>query len=115
VRHRELRSVLHDDLEGRDVGWGEMGAWGRKEVQEGEDVCMHKAVSSFPGGTSGKALACQYRRHKRCGFNPWVRKIPWRRVRQPTPVFLHGESHGQRNLVDCGPQGHKELDTTKAT
>ena len=35
---------------------------------------------------------------KRCGFNPWVRKIPWRRAWQPTPVFLPTESHGQRSL-----------------
>ena len=37
------------------------------------------------------------------GFDPWVRKIPWRRAWQPTPVFLHGRSHGQRSLVDCSP------------
>ena len=35
--------------------------------------------------------------HKRCRFYPWVRKIPWRRARQSTPVFLPGESHGQSN------------------
>ena len=34
----------------------------------------------FPGGTSGKEPACHCRRHKRCGFDPWIRKIPWRRV-----------------------------------
>ena len=34
-------------------------------------------------------------RDMRCGFNPWVRKIPWRSIWQPTPVFLPGESHGQ--------------------
>ena len=33
------------------------------------------------------------------GFDPWVRKIPWRRKRQPNPVFLLGESHGQRGLA----------------
>ena len=33
----------------------------------------------FPGGSSGKEPACQCRRHKRWGFDPWVRKIPWRR------------------------------------
>ena len=38
-------------------------------------------------------------RHKRCRFNPWVRKIPWREAWQTTPVFLPGESHGQRSLV----------------
>ena len=67
----------------------------------------------FPGGASGKQLACQCRRHKRLGFNPWVGKIPWRREGQPTPVFLPGESHGQRSLVGCSPWGRKELDTTQ--
>ena len=45
----------------------------------------------------------------------WVRKIPCGRAWQPTPVFLPGESHGQRSLVGRSPQGHKELDTTEAT
>ena len=69
----------------------------------------------FPGGTSGKEPACQCRRHKRSGFDPWVWKIPWRRAWQPTPVFLHGESHGQRSLAGYSPWGHKEMDTTEAT
>ena len=47
------------------------------------------------------------------GFNPWVRKIPWRRKWQPTPVFLPGKSHGQRSLVGYHPWGYKELDTVK--
>ena len=34
-------------------------------------------------------------------FNPWIRKIPWRRKWQPTPVFLLGKSHRQRSLVGC--------------
>ena len=50
----------------------------------------------FPGGTSSKEPTCQCRRH---GLNPWVGKIPWRRAWQPSPVFLPGESHGQRSLV----------------
>ena len=49
----------------------------------------------------------------RCGFDPWVGKIPWRRAWQPTLVFLPGESHGQRGLVVYNPWGHKELDTTE--
>ena len=52
---------------------------------------------------------------KRSGFSPWVRKIPWRRKWQPTPVFLPGKSHGQRSLVGYSPWGHKELDTTEHT
>ena len=54
-------------------------------------------------------------RHKRHGFDPWVRKIPWRRARQPIPVFLPGESHGLRSLVGYSPWGRKESDTTEAT
>ena len=52
---------------------------------------------------------------KRLGFDPWVGKIPWQREWHPTPVFLPGESHGQRSLVNYGPWGHKESDTTEAT
>ena len=54
---------------------------------------------SFPGGTVGKESACQGRRCKRLGFDPWVRKIPWSRKWQPTPVLLPGEFHRQRNLM----------------
>ena len=46
-------------------------------------------------------------------FNPWVRKIPWRRDWQPIPVCLPGESHGQRSLAGYSPWGRKESDTTE--
>ena len=46
-------------------------------------------------------------------MDPWVRKIPWRRKWQSTPVFLPGESHGWRSLVGYSPQGGKESDTTE--
>ena len=46
-------------------------------------------------------------------FNPWVGKIPWRRAWQPKPVFLPGESHGQRSLAGYGKWSCKELDMTK--
>ena len=45
---------------------------------------------------SGKEPACQCRRLRRRGFDPWVGKMPWRRAWQPTVKFLPGESHGQR-------------------
>ena len=41
----------------------------------------------------------------------WVGKIPWRRKWQPTPVYLPGESHGQRSLAGYSPWGHKVSDT----
>ena len=50
---------------------------------------------------------------RRPGFDPWVRKIPWRRKWQPTPLFLPGESHGRWNLAGYSPWGRKELDTTE--
>ena len=46
-------------------------------------------------------------------FDPWVRKIPWRRTWYPTPVFLPGESRGQRTLVGYSPWDRKESDTTE--
>ena len=66
----------------------------------------------FPGGTSGKEHTCQYRRQKRPRFYSWVRKIPWRRAWQPTPVLLPEEFHGQ-NLEGYSPWGYKEWDTTE--
>ena len=48
-------------------------------------------------------------------FNPWVGKIPWRRAQQPTPVFLPGESHGQKSLAGYSPEGHKKSDMTEMT
>ena len=67
----------------------------------------------FPGDSVVKKSACQCRRHKICGFVPWVSKIPWRRAWQPTPVFLSRESHGQRSLVGYSPWGGKGRDTTE--
>ena len=62
------------------------------------------------GATVNKPV-CQWRRHKLRGFNPWVRKILWRRAWQPTPVFLPGEWTEEPG----GLQGGKELDVTEAT
>ena len=71
-------------------------------------VCIHQG---FPGGTVVKNLPCK--RHKRCGFDPNVGKIPWRRKWQPTPEFLPGKFHGQRSLAGHSPWGHKELNRTE--
>ena len=49
-----------------------------------------KQPRGLPRGTSDKEPACQCRRLKRKRFDPWLRKISWRR--QPTPIFLSGES-----------------------
>ena len=49
----------------------------------------------FPGVTTCKEPACQCSKPR---FDPWVRKIPWRRKWLSTLLFLCGESHGQRDL-----------------
>ena len=70
-------------------------------------------MQDFPGGSDIKQSTCHYRRYRRCLFNPWVRKIPWRRKWQPTPVLLPGKFHGQRSLVGYSPWNRKESDTTE--
>ena len=52
---------------------------------------------------------------RRLGFTPWVRKIPWRRKWQPTPVFLPGKSYGQRSLGGYSPWGCKRVKHNLAT
>ena len=79
-------------------------------------------ITGLPWWLSGKESPCQWRRLRKHGYEgdsrnmsliPWIRKIPWRRKWQPTPVFLLGESYGQRNLVGYSPWGHKESDMTE--
>ena len=66
-------------------------------------ICINLGLSWW---LSDKQSSCQCRRP---GFNPWVRKIPWRRKWQPTPVFLPGESPGQRSLVGYSSWGRKRV------
>ena len=73
------------------------------------------AYISFLGGSwlSGKEPASQCRRFRRLEFDPWVKKILWRRKWQPTRVFYLGKSHGQRSLVSCSPWGHRDSNTAE--
>ena len=74
------------------------------------------SVWGFTDGSVGKEPPCNARDTGWRGFDPWVGKIPWKKAWQPTPVFLSGESHGQRSREGLySPQVRKELDTTKAT
>ena len=86
------------------------------------DISPTNLVCILPGrsddkGPRGLPWWLQWWRiHLQCrrpGFDPWVGKIPWRRAWQPSPVLLPGESCGQRSLVGCSPQGHKESDMTE--
>ena len=64
---------------------------------------------------SGKRLFLQCWRHRRCGFNPWARKIPWSRKWEPIPVFLPEKFHGQRSLVVYSSWNCIESDMTEST
>ena len=73
---------------------------------------LYKSKRGFPRRLSSKETACQCRRRS---FYPWVRKTPWRRKWQPTPVFLPGEFHGQRSPGGYSPWDRKESDRTERT
>ena len=73
-------------------------SWATGEAHEGFHVDVIFNWAS-PGNTSGKEPTCEWRRHKRWGFDSWVGKIAWRRAWPPTPAFWPGESPGQRSLA----------------
>ncbi|XP_060272207.1 uncharacterized protein LOC121816219 isoform X4 [Ovis aries] len=60
------------------------------------------------GGASGKESIYQCRRHKRRGLDPWVGNTTWKKVWQPTPVFVPGESHGLGGLAGYRLWSHTE-------
>ena len=90
-------SSIHGILQARVLEWGAI------------------AFSMNPTKASVyKESVCQCRRHKRCGFNPWVGKIPW--VGNGNPFqYSCLENHGQRSLMGYSPWGRKELDMTEHT
>ena len=100
--HRQ-ESVKETEVQIEDCVARLPGAWGSPDP-----------VPGFPNGSAGKNPPAVPEAHEM-----WIQsldqEISWRRAWQPTPVFLPGESHGQRTLVDYRPQCHKELDTTEAT
>ena len=102
----------HHRLNGHEFGVNSGSWWwtGRPGMLQsmgsqrvGHDWATELTEPGFPGCSSSKASACKCRRPKRLGFDPWIRKIPWRSTWLPTPVFLSGESHGQRGLAGCSP------------
>ena len=70
---------------------GSPGFAGMTQVRVEQQAALHKEP------------ACQCRGRQRLGFDPWGGKISWSGKRQPTPVFLPGESHGRRSLAGYSP------------
>ena len=77
---------------------------------EPREILNLRMAKGYPDGSSGKEFTCQSSRNRRCGFNPWVRKIPWRRAWQSTPIFLPGKSHDRGDWWAIVPGVTKELD-----
>ena len=71
-------------------------------------------IQSFPGVLVVKNSPANAS-NMRHGFDPWVKKISWRSTWLPTPVFLPGDSRGQRSLAGYSPWGCEESDMTEAT
>ena len=71
---------------------------------------MVHTSKGLPGGAGGKEPACQCQTRKIPEFDPWIMEIPCRRAWQPTAALLPRESHGQRSLAGCCPQGLKDSD-----
>ena len=84
----------------------------RRHVIHTAYTYMH-IYMGFPGDSVVKESACQCKRCKRWEFDPWVRKIPWRKTWQSTPVFLPGEAQGWQSLVGSCLWGRTESDTTE--
>ena len=82
----------------------------RAENTFNQHLCVQRASQVAQWWRSPPAMQ---ETREMCQFDPWVGKIPWRRRWQPTPVFLPGESHGQRRLAGYSPKGCKELDMTE--
>ena len=73
---------------------------------------MTVSLAGLPRWPSGEQSACYCGRLKRRRFHCWVRKILWKKERQPTPALLPEKSHGRRSLVGCSPWSCKESDST---
>ena len=72
-------------------------------------MLIFTGMHSLFGGSDGRVcLQC-----RRTRLDHWVRKVPWKRERQPIPVFLPGESHGQRSLAGYSPWDFLESDRTE--
>ena len=83
-------------------------------LRQSREIFLSIRPSSTLSGASQVALVIKTPQEtQETRIRSLVRKIPWRRAWQPTPVFLPGESHGQRSLVGCSLWGHKESGTTK--
>ena len=89
-------------------GYSPLGPYVNLQIRLRDCPYLGQSFVALPGGSAIKESACNV---GDLGLLPGL-EIPWRRAWQPTPLFLHGESHGQGSLVGNSPWGHKESDRT---
>ena len=107
------KAPLFRDSPGKNTGRG-CRCRLKMYVDTGNFSFSSSAFWVFNRWLSGKESTSQYKRCRRHRFpDSWVGKIPWGWKWQPTPVFLPGESHGQRSLLGYSQQGREESDTTE--
>ena len=107
---------------------GMTGPGERREVQKRGDICIPVADSLGEGNGNPLQYSCLENPMDGGAWWATVHGIAksqtrlsdftfmhWKRKWQPTPVFLPGESQGQRSLVGCRLWGRTELDMTEAT
>ena len=116
----EKEMVTHSSILAYRISWteepGRLQSTGPQRVRHyWATSLLHffKVTKGLPRWCGGKESTCQCRRHKGHGFYPWVGEMPWSMKWQPTPVFMPGKFHRQRNLPDYSLWGCKESDTTE--
>ena len=111
----EKEMATHSNILAWRIPWigepGRLQSTGLQRVRHNWATSLYftsHPLKRLPRCYSGKEPTCQCRRHRRHGFDSWVRKTRWNRKWQSTLVFLPGRSHGQRSLGSYGPWGRKE-------
>ena len=119
AREEERKGKEKENLNEEDISWsGWVDRWQATERWIEQVLTIksdHYDSEGLPQCLSSKRICLQCGSCRKCRFNPWVRKIPWKRAWQLTPVFLPGESHGQRKLKGYVTYSHKESNTTETT
>ena len=104
------RPVYHAALESLALVISSIN-WPHCQLPGTSFISAHRVPWGFPVTLAVNNLPAHVG-DRRDRFDPWARKIPWRSAWQPTPVFLPGESHGQRSLAGYSPWGCKEPDVS---
>ena len=106
--HHWLNGHEFEQTQGDREGQGSLAcccSWGCKEL---DTIKWLNNNNRIPRVAQWRRIHLQSRRSD---FDPWVKKMPWRKKWQPTPAFLPGKSHGQISLEDYSPRDHNKSRT----